>query len=275
MAKIPIGGYDFSETIGIDLANSRGTPVVSSSTAKGSYTEIAAETKEDTEFFSVSFCYDPTGSAMRDFVFDIAVGALGEEINIVTNYATQAKQSFTPVFSVPFRIKIPKGSRVTIRMRTNIAITTAYFSMRLYTGNPDSPGAFSQSFGYGVSFSGSSKASGVAVDAGPTANTRGAWFEIIAETPETIKEFVVCIGGDSNVTHTAGSFLYSVAVGPLDDEVVILENVEMTTSSFEVLRIPELVQREIPQGERVSIAMQSTITDATDRIQSFSIQASS
>lgn len=268
MADFPIGGYTFVETIGADTTGSKGTSVVTGgASTKGSWTELSSATSAASDFAILCIVFQPlSGSNIRDFLFDLAVGAASSETVFVSDIQIQMKEQFTPVSYYYLPINIGSGSRVSIRAASNAATQTAIASMALFKSEFSGSPGLAGSTAYGISGE-----DGTAVDAGGTANTKGSWTEITAATSGEIKSFNLCISQNSNTAHTAAHFLADIGIGGSGSEQTILENLHIVAGSFEISKVPIFLKQKIPSGTRIAIRIQSSITDATDRILSFSI----
>lgn len=270
MSDFPLGGYTYSETIGATTAASLLTAVTSGATnTKGAWTELAAATARATDFIIIYLDFVAGGAAIRDVALDIAIGGAGSEVIIMEDLHTQLKSSIGPAIKFHFPVRIPKGVRVSARIATNASADVFSVGASLFTSKFKSGRGYSKVKTLGIVGGGNPTA--VAVDPGGTANTKGAWTEIVAATPERIQEFSLCIGGNTNNAHIDATFLADIAVGGAGSEVILVENIYITESSAETTRSPTHFPIEIPAGSRVAMRMQSSIIDPTDRVLSFAI----
>jgi len=138
--------------------------------------------------------------------------------------------------------------------------------VQLFAATFTSPIGRAKTTAYGVSGT-----SGTAVDPGGTINTKGSWVEVSASTANSIASFNICIDGNTNTAQAEGNFLFDIGVGGSGSEEIILENMHISSSSFEAANPPIHIQQVIPAGSRIAIRTQSDIADAADRVLSFSI----
>ena len=265
MADFPLGDHFFIEVAGVDTSTSSGTAVTSGNGVKGSWTEIIASTSSNSTFLILEFNESLAG-VLRDFLIDIGVGAAASEQVLVADIQQQSKSDFNngQFFYIP--VQLASGTRLSIRTQTNSAATDARFIIYLFSGTFQSSSGYAKTTAYGLSGE-----DGTAVDPGGTANTKGSWTEITASTSERINEMTILVSGNTNGAQANGTALYDVAIGGSGSEVIILENLYAASSSFEVSKASINIKQKIPAGTRIAIRMQSTITDATDRVFSFSV----
>lgn len=269
MADFPLSGYSFSETIGADTSISSGTSVTTGgANTKGSWVELSSSISAKCDLMII--CVDFNGgSAIRDFAIDIGVGGAGSESVIVSDIATQLKGEIGPVVYFQIPIYAASGSRLSARASSNGSGDVLKISALLFSSEFSGAQGLAKVTSFGVT--GGGNPSTVAVDAGGTANTKGAWTEIVASTSISINEFTLCHGTNTNNAHGDGQFLADIAIGGAGSEVIIAENIMMMCVNFEVARPPIQIQQKIPAGTRIAMRLQSTIIDPTDRVLSFSI----
>lgn len=106
------------------------------------------------------------------------------------------------------------------------------------------------------------------IDPGGTPNTWGPWVTITSGTVYQIESFLIMIGDDDNVTMTDGFYLFEVGVGPVSQEVPIFRGAMIASSQDDMYHPTVIgpVNLSIPQGTRIAMRGQCSITDATDRI---------
>lgn len=266
MADFPLGGYVFTEEAGADESASKGTVVTSGSSAKGSWVELVASTTDTTALFILSVEYAATGATIRDFLIDVGIGAASSEEVIVSDLQIQMKQTFSPVNHYYLPIRIPSGTRIAVRIESNSSSDSINVNAHLFAPTFQSNPGYSKTTAYGVSGT-----DGTDIDPGGTANTKGSWVELTASTSDAIEAFNICIGSNTNNAHNDIDYLYDLAIGGSGSEEIILENMHVVSSNFEVSKAPVCVQHKIASGSRLAMRMQCSSTDATDRVLSFSI----
>lgn len=264
MADFPVGGYSFSEAGGVDAAASTGTTVTSGSGSKGSWVELIASTAESSTLLLIAFQFN--SGAIRDFIFDVGIGSVGNEEIIVSDMQNQLKAGFNNATYYHIPINIAKSTRVSVRIQTNSSSDVADFVAYFFRSTFQSNTGYAKTTAYGLS-----GADGTSVDPGGSANTKGSWIELEASTSDQINAFTITIASNTNSTQSDAQFLFDVAVGSSGNEVAILENLFFGSSGFESNRPNIYIEQKINKGSRISIRMQSSITDANDRIQSFTV----
>lgn len=232
------------------------------------FTELIAATTFDYEGFLLFFKRDTTTSHIS---IDIAIGAAASEVEILTDFCIGTPTTavaITKSGSIFIPLRVPKGSRISARCSSASAVRVMIHG---YNGAPGRMEGFSQIQALGVSSN-----RGVAVNAGASANTKGAWAEITSSTADFIKGLLVQIDENANTILTTGQFLIDIGIGGAGSEVVIIPNIPAATHStddFIAYSHTDFYPIEIPPGTRIAARCQSSITDATDRVIGVSLLA--
>lgn len=123
------GGYSICETLGADLANSRGTVI---SNSAGTWTEITASTANPLRAFNITGgLVDSTSTAVTHIV-DVGVGAAGSEViygtwQISTSINEAVFNFIGPAF---LEMPIPAGSRIAVKKSTTSDLSVAVHGWR-------------------------------------------------------------------------------------------------------------------------------------------------
>ena len=259
-----LGSGGKTETFNMDLTISRPTNIAlaASANVKSAWFEVIASTSFDYEALNLMFRAFTGGH-----LFDLAVGASGSEEVIVENVLFSnigGNSSLTYSVHSQLNIKIPAGSRIAFRTQS----TTASANLRVgFTGIG---GSFSSEMGiqkivsYGANLADSG---GAEVDPGGTANTKGAYTEIVASTSESIRGFNICFGDRDTSRATAG-FLFDIAIGAGGSEEVIVSNYFFHTQASETSSpwLSPFFPLALPAGTRISARSQSESINATQRL---------
>lgn len=129
-----------SDTYGKVAADTGGTEIDPGASANtdGDWVELAASSTRDSK--ALVFCIGNKGNAVRaayTWSLDIAVGAAGSEIEIVSDYGlwtAAAADSVGPYISPIFPIPIPIGTRISARAKcTGTDATDRLFDIVIYT----------------------------------------------------------------------------------------------------------------------------------------------
>lgn len=258
------------EDFGADLANSVPSILSGIGTTPTAWTELVASTSADAVLLALSLLGDINSGTFGGIRIDIGVGPSGSEVPVVEGWFLQGRGSgnFLNMVENNIPVQVPAGSRLSIRATSDATSTSLMYKGRLYGGAflDDTPYSLVTAYGFNAD-----GINGIDVDAGPTANTKSAWAEIVASMPDDVKAFYLCIGGSDNTALANGEFLFDVAIGPSGNEQIIAANMGFRATSSEGIRLPMFVAHPLPVGTRVAIRMQSTITDSADRVQDFTI----
>jgi hypothetical protein len=120
------------DAIGFDAVNTQGTQIDPGTTVntKGAYTQLIASTPRDYMGFIINTDQgnQSTGGTSSNGLLDIAIGASGSEVPIVTNIMVARRSSGllqSPLSMPHLPIAIPAGTR--IAARTSSSINTATY----------------------------------------------------------------------------------------------------------------------------------------------------
>jgi len=109
---------------------------------------------------------------------------------------------------------------------------------------------------------------GTNIDGGATANTKGAYAELVASSARPYKAFYVMFGNMAQAARVAANFLVDVAIGAAASESVIVSNIQVAGEGQEGIRPPIVgpYYVPIPSGTRIAARCQcSGTTDTTQR----------
>lgn len=252
-----------ANSYGEDTSLSRGSVLTSGGAdTKGSWVELTASSDELTGFIVTAA--PNTNGGSTSFMIDIGVGGAGSEVVIVENLylnSSQAAEEQEGEWVIP--IQIAAGERIAARCQSSGVSGTIAALITSESGNflIGSTGAESISYGEALATT-----TGVDIDAGASANTKGAWSEITSSSDDLIG-FCISVGNNQNSGMVDANFLLDIAIGGAGNEEVIVPNLFIVTSLRESLHYARVFHGiRIPSGTRIAARIQSNITDAADRV---------
>jgi len=260
MGDWPSDAYGFA-------ARSTGNPRVNKQTGgsgntKTTYQEVIASTPFD-GYALVTFHMADSS----DFLFDLAIGAEGAEVVILSNLIGScpgtALYETSPDLLIP--ILIPAGTRISYRLQSYGASLWSNCAVSIVrAGNFSGVKScqFITTYGAATADSG-----GTSIDPGGSALTKGAYVQITAATTARTKGLILGIGGQRNTTRTTCYWYLDVAIG--DGDEVIISDYYIACRSEGDLVAPVrscIIPVDIPAGTEISVRASCSITDATDRL---------
>ena len=255
---------------GANTGASTGTTITApgSLNTKGAWTQIVASTTYPAAGIMLQINSEP-GSGDCFWLADVGIGGAGSEVVIVPNIIGGRLASTLGDSShcyVP--VQIPAGSRVA--MRYQVAVTAATPLTAQIIGFGDSgkfyppPMALTD---YGT-VTASSK--GTQVDPGGTANTKGAYAQLVASTTQTIRGLIVQILPDASYAAAPAHSLVDIAIGGAGSEQVVIPNImhnptETSGSVIQANNAPFYYPASIPSGSRIAARSQCDTNTAANR----------
>jgi hypothetical protein len=256
-------GGSVISTGGALTASSGGTSVVASASTntKGSWVEFFSATAFEANGFYI-FLRGSTNSC--DLLYDIGIGAAASEQVIVANLGF-SEQALRVAAGVYIPLRIPKGSRISIRCQSTVSAGSALFTMYLIAANLLQAEGFSQAVNMGAN---TADSGGTQVDPGGTINTKGAYSQLTAATTIEIGWLVICITNQNNGAETTNVGLIDIAIGAGGSEQVILADLAYCIDAAIDTPEPQYYgfPVSIPKGSRIAARAQCSINDATDRL---------
>jgi len=256
------------ETVGADTATSTGTTLTSGGTAntKGAYVQLTASTAFDVHGLFVQL--SNAGSAFRDYLVDVAVGAAAAETIIAGNlYIGSGDGAQTADgYGYLLPVSIPAGTRLAARCQSvGLASTISILAVLLGEGFITPPG-LGRITTYGAN---TADSGGTQIDPGGTAHTKGAYSEIVSSTTNPIRWLTITIGNMDNDVRTTALWLIDVAIGAAGSEQVLIANLMLNCNTSNDMVSPQIFPPlgvNIPAGTRLAARAQCSIIDATDRL---------
>ena len=158
---------------------------------------------------------------------------------------------------------VPRGSVLTLRGESVSATSFRVHIVGLSRGLLGMPG-FARCFRLYTPVT----RRGAVIDAGATANTKGAWVELISAVPSNIRALTFSIDQANDVARTACTWLFDLGIGAAGSEQVIVPNIQLATDATSSMVTPNTfgpIPVGIPSGVRLAARAQCSINTAGDR----------
>lgn len=254
------------ENAGANTAASRGTTITASGTAntKGSYTQLIASTSFDASLVLVMI--DDLTAAI-DYLIDLAIGGAGSEQVIASDLigtGGTGSISYGGHYFLP--VSIPAGSRLAARCQASTLSSIVRVSCLLFGQGFAGFAPYSRIDTYGAN---EVDSGGVSIDPGGTANTKGAYSQIVASTLSSTDGIIIAIGNQLNSVRSSQSWLVDLAIGGAGSEQIVLPNLAFNASTSPDIVTPQTygpIPLTIPASSRLAVRSQSDGIDATDRL---------
>lgn len=229
---------------------------------KGAYAQILASTSADASRLWAGLLAG--GAANVAFLVDVATGAAASEVVLLADLPIQSGQDgmCTPS-RVYAEVDIASGTRIAMRCQCTAAGSQTLFAWIMQQDRA------LQSLATPVTYGANTGTSlGVPIDAGGTADTKGAYAEITATTSAEHAAWSAVIGLNNNAIPTLANFAIDIATGAVASEVIVFPDLIVRTSPITDLVTPGefWMPLTIASGTRLSARCASTTNDATDRI---------
>lgn len=265
------GGLQISA--GTDLgtigASSTGPVILTggSTFTKGAWVQIVASLTQDTSW--MLFYIETENSPGSAYAVDIGIGGSGSEIAIVNNLFFNEVVGGGRRYMFP--LTIPAGTRVAARAAGNSASSNVSVCFTVFSDSYQSAGCGSAIDTYGFN---SATIQGVAIDPGATANTKGAYSQIVSATTADTAGIFVNFDTQNNTTGSTNSStqLIDIAVGASGSEIVIVPNTLLSSfqstggESIQMSGYLPYMPIQIPAGSRLAVRSQCSTNVSPDRL---------
>lgn len=264
MADFPlIGDGQVYESVGAATGTSTGTTITASGSThtKGSWTELIASTGAHAGWIYITM----GDESAEEYLVDIGIGGSGSEVVLIPNLADAVRTAYGQ-YAYMFPVDIPAGSRLSARCQCLTGSATIKVAALIASSGflPSAPLGIVTDLGANTADSG-----GTSVDCGGSANTKGAYSQLVASTTYPISFLSFSLGNGSNTGRTSAGFLIDVAVGGAGSEQIVIPNIYAWADGPRNQMLPHttpLYPVAIPAGSRIAVRAQTTTTDATDRL---------
>jgi hypothetical protein len=252
--------------VGEVAASSEMTSVTAGTPAhtKGSWTQLVASCPFNANGFFLSFSGGNTNT--HDILVDVGVGASGSEQVILSNFLNSLSGFISAKHSIFIPLPIKEGERIAVRFQSSTASATCAIGLQLVAGDFYSQLGLGRATTYGAN---TADSGGTEIDPGGAANTKGAWAQIVASTTNPIRYMVICNGSRANgVYNASGTSLMDIAVGAAASEQILIDDIFLVVTGGGDLFEPGSFARpaNVAAGQRLAARVQTTVTDATDRL---------
>jgi hypothetical protein len=264
------GGLQFATALDLGTvpATSQVTGVTGASTSytKGTFQQIVASTTADSTWIMIYISNQISGGSA--FAVDIAVGTSGSEVAVISNLLCSADAAQGVRYMFP--LTIPAGTRISARVSSNVGFDSLPVGVTVFSDAYASVGSGGPIDTYGFL---STTNYGTTVDPGATANTKGAYTQIVASTTADLAGLSLYIDSQGTSTGAVGpiTWLVDVAVGPSGSEVVILPNlfiIGVTGAGFSITYAPVIsyLPLQIGAASRIAVRAASSTGTTPDRL---------
>lgn len=252
-----------------DATTTNGITITASATpnTKGSWTEITSSLAEDADGIILNVLVNQNGG--EDYLMDIAVGAAGAEKVIIPDLLMCVGSSiaYRGRCDAYIPIPIPAGTRISARCQSSFASGTAQVALHFTRGGFFADSRLRKMVAFGTD---ASDSGGTSVDPGATANTKGAWTQIISTTDiHPARQVLVALGNNQDSVRANATWLIDVAIGASGAEKVIIPNLLANSGSSGDQVRPSFhgpFPISLPSGIRLSARSQCSINTAGDRL---------
>lgn len=238
-----------------------------SNNTKGSYAEIVASTSFATTHVHVKVLNG--AAAAREYLFDIATGAAASETVVLPNMLAESYSSLSTNYAHRVYNDVPLVIGNATRISGRCQCSTGSAAMTVAITAITTSGTFGQSSFTNIG-SDTSTSTGVNLDPGGSANTKGSYVELTASTAADYSWLLVMLVRGSS-TYATCAWAADLATGAGGAEVVLIPDMRASLASDSGTRgsmaptgYPFLTF--IASGTRVSGRSSCNITTATSRI---------
>jgi hypothetical protein len=228
-------------------------------TFSSTFTELTASSDYDACGALLYVRADPGNAGNSVNQLKLYAGASGSETEFL--HVIGPANLFETGLQLHVPIPIPAGTRITAKSASFGGFRSTECSLKLIRG----------SVGDGMHVSrgtivGLNAGAMIDVDAGATANTKGAWTLIETSTPRDAKGFTLLVTQDLS-DGSGCRYLVDLAVGPAFSEVIIFPDAFLLgVGSLPRSSSHGPVWTPIPAGSRLSARAACSVTTATSRV---------
>lgn len=256
------GQHAFATETNITTAGTQLTANASANTKATSYTTLIASLAADCDGFFLNLL---GGTASRDLLVDIAIGASSSEVNIIDNFMLSSGTTLNlEVREVYIPIPIAAGTRVSARCQASTGSATCFAGVSPVKSRYAF--SFSKATTYGAN---TGDSGGTSIDPGGTINTLPAnMTQLSAAITDPIRYLIACIGNGGNFTRTTCQHSFQIGYGGSGSETVVVPLTYITQDAGRDTFTPTAFSKfvDIETGQRLAARQNSSINDASDRL---------
>ncbi len=259
MALWPLSDFQAAQEGGSTTATSGTVSVTAASTAhvKGAWQQLIASTTD--EAYGLTFGYVGPSSATTDAsaVMDVGIGAAGAEVVLIPDLLIGAQSVFAE-HTVRLPIRVPRGSRVSVRIASSTASDAFPLHVYALSGGvvPAEAASVAESLGVGTASGGTSSGTPAAT------HTKGPWVELGTST-RPARFALLCPNKPVGTADAGAVCLMDLGIGPAGAETVLISNARSEVHPSEFIKGGMLLQPcRIPAGTRFAIRHQGAAITA-------------
>lgn len=236
-----------------------------SANTKGVYAEMVASSAAATNWLQLQIILTNITS-MNGVLCDIATGAAASEVVLIPNIYSEGNTSGSVIPHAiygPWPVDIAASTRIACRIQGGTGgVAIQVVLTHWNAGDTDGATAYTA---IGVS---TTTSAGPTVDPGGSANTKGAYTEIVASSAALAQVLTLETCSDANAAPTSATWYLDVATGAAASEVVLIPDMVRTSSGTTECLFPRsnTVLTYIAASTRIAVRSACSVTDATDRI---------
>jgi len=264
MADFPLYQNVTMQTTGVVLGSSAGTTIVggSSGHTKGTWAVLDASIPEGVVGFWICLAYPTT----YRYMLDLAVGT-GPTVILANLYWSNRDYIAPPRLFIP--MALPPGETLWGRHQNGGGSRSVQVSI-IYVIAPmlyPQPLQRSQTLAANTT-----DTTGLTIDPGASANTKGVWTALTASLPNDILSFILCFGNGADAypaSYQHTRWLIDIGIGPAGQEIVVVSNLLVACDAGSDTLHGNFVgpiNIAIPAAKRISVRAQSTETDSQYRL---------
>jgi hypothetical protein len=258
MTNLPLIPAAIHDIYGVNTAASEGTQL-----SLNSYVTIATSTTRAYDAIFVQANVN-NSAGNNDNMINVAIGPSGSE-QVVAQLKTSTQiAGFTDNYQYYLPISIPQGTRLSALYNSNtgsnVVITIAGKSGALLA---DHGCAYSEVIGIAQP---DASPSGTVIDPGATANTLGAWTELVASSAHNYSYLSFIAGGNNgNAALSEVLWLFDIGVGASGSEIVVIPQICLvsTDNATPSPLVSGPYPVAIPAGTRIAARAQCNNIDVT------------
>jgi hypothetical protein len=269
-------GLQWSAVQAVPPSNTYGIPLAAPATPStlSAFVQLIASTARDSTWCLINVVDYTTSVGLASGFMNLAIGASGSEAVIVTGLSVPRGYSSSSISENQacylFPLVLPAGTRLAAQIQSWVASELYRVNLALFDdafGSVCGGGAI-DTYGYN---SGTSQ--GTTLDAGATANTKGAYVQLTGSTTNDLAGFFL---GFDTVGSSPGSvdaaFSLDIAVGASGSEVIVfpdfpvhVKNISSPARNITPIGSPYF-PIPVPAGSRVAARVQCSSTTSTVRV---------
>lgn len=236
---------------------------------KGTYAQFVASTTFASN--SVHVEVPQTVASANGFLFDIATGAAASEVVVIPNILAEGCSTSTSLCgaeSLAFNLSVAGSTRLSARCQCTTGGLTMAVALTLIAAG-SVPGITS----FTNDGANTATSTGVSIDPGGTANTKGAYTQLSASTGAVTQFYALSMTTGSNTTRANDAiWAIDLATGAGGAEVVLVPDLRSSSGTGGLVLMLTMVPRAysdmiyIAASTRTALRASCSTNNATDRL---------